>query len=556
MIIFLPSMADTPQSHSPGSAPSGRTAPPDVPPSPPPPVWRPKFNPWLIGVVVSLAAFMEVLDTSIANVALPYMAGSLGASNDQSTWVLTSYLVSNAVVLPIGGWFSRVLGRKRFFMSCLVVFTLSSLLCGFAPSLGMLILFRVLQGMGGGGLQPMAQAILADTFPPEKRGLAFALYGVTVIVAPTIGPTLGGWITDNYTWRWIFFINLPVGILALLLVYRLIEDPPWAKLVAGTFAKIDYVGVSLLILGVGALQVMLDRGQEDDWFGSHFIVTLMVLAAVGLVSLFIWEWLYKDPIIDVRLYKNLNFLTANVMMFMLGLALFSSLVMMPLYLQSLMGYTAESAGLVLSGGGVLLLFLMPMAGTLSSKVQARYLVAFGWLTLAIGMYISTQQLDLQISFLSASILRLFQVFGLGFLFVPINLAAYIGMPVEKSNNIAGLVNFWRNIGSSVGTSMVTTLLARRAQVHQVFLVAHTTPGVTTLRGLSAGLARHILSAGVQAETAARKATALLYQSVIAQATLLAYIDTFIVLSILSALMFVFSFVLRKNDPGSGRVALE
>ena len=322
-------------------------------------------------MVVAVAAFMEVLDTSIANVALPYMAGSLGASNDQSTWVLTSYLVSNAIVLPISGWLSSVFGRKRFFMMCLAIFTISSLLCGIAPSLGAIIFFRVLQGVGGGGLQPMAQAILADTFPPEKRGLAFALYGVTVIVAPTVGPTLGGWITDNYTWRWIFFINLPVGILALFLVYRLIEDPPWAKRIQGAIAKIDYVGVSLLILGVGALQVMLDKGQEDDWFGSHFITTLAVLAAVGLISLVIWEWFYKTPVIEVRLFKNLNFLGANGMMFMLGMMLFSSLVMMPLFLQSLLGYTAESAGLVLSGGGLLLLFLMPIVGVLSAKVPAR-----------------------------------------------------------------------------------------------------------------------------------------------------------------------------------------
>ena len=297
---------------------------------------------------------MEVLDTSIANVALPHIGGNLGATNDQSTWVLTSYLVSNAIVLPISGWFANVLGRKRFFMLCLTIFTVSSLLCGLAPSLGAIIIFRILQGAGGGGLQPMAQAILADTFPPEKRGLAFALYGVTVIVAPTIGPTLGGWITDNYSWRWIFFINIPVGILALFLVYRLIEDPPWAKPKAGAASRIDYIGVSLLVLGVGALQVLLDKGQEDDWFGSNFIVTLAVIAAVGLVSLVIWEWFYKRPIIDVRLFKNLNFLAANVMMFVLGVALFASLVMMPLFLQSLLGYTAESAGLVLSGGGVAL----------------------------------------------------------------------------------------------------------------------------------------------------------------------------------------------------------
>jgi len=266
----------------------------------------------LIAVVVAMAAFMEVLDTSIANVALPYMAGNLGASNDESTWILTSYLVSNAIVLPISGWFASVLGRKRFFLLCLAIFTVSSLLCGIAPSLGSIILFRVLQGAGGGGLQPVAQSILADTFPPQQRGLAFALYGITTIIAPTVGPTLGGWITDNYSWRWIFFINLPVGIVTLFLVLRLVEDPPWMKRLTGAAVKIDYMGVGLLVLGVGALQVMLDKGQEDDWFGSHFILTLAVLAAVGLVSLVIWEWYQKEPIVDVRLFKNVNFLGANV----------------------------------------------------------------------------------------------------------------------------------------------------------------------------------------------------------------------------------------------------
>ena len=531
-------------------------APAPEPAAPASEAWRPKYNPWLIAVVVAVAAFMEVLDTSIANVALPHIAGNLGASNDQSTWVLTSYLVSNAVVLPISGWFARVLGRKWFFMTCLSIFTLSSLLCGIAPSLGAIIVFRILQGAGGGGLQPMAQAILADTFPPEKRGLAFALYGVTVIVAPTVGPTLGGWITDNYTWRWIFFINLPVGILALFLVLRLIEDPPWAKRVQGAAASIDYVGVSLLILGVGALQVMLDKGQEDDWFGSHFILTLAILAAAGLVSLVLWEWFYKRPIIEVRLFRNLNFLGANGMMFVLGIMLFSSLVMMPLFLQSLMGYTAESAGLVLSGGGLLLLFLMPVVGILSSKVQARYLVAFGWLTLSAGMYYSTRQLDLQISFLSASLLRVAQVFGLGFLFVPINLTSYVGMPTDKSSSVAGLVNFMRNIGSSVGTSMVTTLIARRAQFHQVYLVADVTSGRPTFARATGGLAAHLVASGADAERATRLAYGLLYRTVISQATTLAYIDTFWVLAIGAAIMFVLSFALKKNEPGGGRVVMD
>jgi len=520
------------------------------PPSIPEP-WRPSANIWLIGVVVALAAFMEVLDTSIANVALPYMAGSLGATNDESTWVLTSYLVSNAIVLPISGWFANVLGRKRFFMMCLVIFTVSSLLCGIAPSLGAMIFFRVLQGAGGGGLQPMAQAILADTFPPQLRGVAFALYGITTIVAPTIGPTLGGWITDNYTWRWIFFINLPVGILALLLVYRLIEDPPWVKRAKGAGMRFDYIGVSLLVLGVGALQVMLDKGQEDDWFGSRFILTLAVVAAVSLVSLALWEWFSKAPIIDVHLYKNLNFVGANAMMFVLGIVLFSSLVMMPLYLQSLMGYTAESAGLVLSGGGLLLLFLMPVVGVLASKVQARYIIAFGWLSLSLSMYYTTQHIDLEISFWSATMLRVVQVFGLGFLFVPINLVSYVGMPAEKSNNIAGLVNFMRNIGSSIGTSMVTTLIARRSQFHQVYLAAHTSMGKPGFTQAVRALAARLALSGLDVSRATSKAYGLIYGALIGQATTLAYIDTYWVLAIGAGIMFLLSFALRKNAPGGG-----
>jgi DHA2 family multidrug resistance protein len=527
--------------------PDGGSIPPPLPAEP----WRPKASPWLIGVVVALAAFMEVLDTSIANVALPYMAGSLGASTDQSTWVLTSYLVSNAIVLPISGWFAGVLGRKRFFMMCLVIFTASSLLCGAAPSLAAIIFFRVLQGAGGGGLQPMAQAILADTFPPQQRGLAFALYGITTIMAPTIGPTLGGWITDNYTWRWIFFINLPVGIVALFLIFRLVEDPPWAKRVAGGGIKIDYIGVSLLALGVGALQVMLDKGQEDDWFGSHFILILALIAGIGLVSLVIWEWFHKDPIVEVRLFKNLNFLGANAMMFILGIMLFSSLVMMPLFLQTLLGYTAESAGVVLSGGGLVLLFLMPVIGALASKVQARYLIAFGWLALSFAMYYSTQHLDLEMSFRSAAVLRVVQVFGLGFLFVPINLISYIGMPAAKSNAVAGLMNFMRNIGSSIGTSMVTTLIARRAQFHQVYLAAHATPGQPVFTQAVKALAARLAVSGLDASLAASQAYARLYQLLIGQATTLAYIDTFWVLCIGAGIMFLLSFALRRNQPGAG-----
>ncbi|HLW89155.1 MAG TPA: DHA2 family efflux MFS transporter permease subunit [Terriglobales bacterium] len=514
-------------------------------------IWRPKYNPWLIAVVVAMAAFMEVLDTSIANVALPYMAGNLGASNDQSTWVLTSYLVSNAIVLPISGWLAGAIGRKRFFMACLGVFTVSSLLCGIAPSLGLLLFFRVLQGAGGGGLQPMAQAILADTFPPQQRGLAFALYGITAVMAPTIGPTLGGWITFNYSWRWIFFINLPVGILTWLLVRRFVEDPPYLARLKAAGVKLDYIGIALLTLGIGALQVLLDKGQEDDWFGSRFITTLIVVATVSLISLVVWEWYQKAPIIDVRMFKNFNFASSSLMMFMLGIMLFSSLVLMPQFLQTLLGYTSELAGLALSAGGLVLLFEMPVIGQLTTKVQARRLIAFGWLSLSIAMYYSTQRIDLQISFSAATWLRIAQVIGLGFLFVPISLAAYVGIAPEKNNAVAGIINFMRNMGSSVGTSLVTTLIARRSQFHQARLIEYTRDGNPNFQNSVNGLSQRLAHSGMSAPDAQMGAYARIYQSIQGQAGTLAYVDTFMVLCVGAAIMFFLSFILKKNEPGGG-----
>jgi DHA2 family multidrug resistance protein len=516
-------------------------------------IWRPRYNPWLIAVVVALAAFMEVLDTSIANVALPYMAGNLGASNDQSTWVLTSYLVSNAIILPMTGWLAGALGRKRFFMSCLGIFTVSSLLCGVAPSLGFLLLFRVLQGAGGGGLQPMAQAILADTFPPEKRGLAFALYGITAIMAPTIGPTLGGWITFNYSWRWIFFINLPVGAITWFLVRRFVEDPPYLQKMKKARVKLDYVGIALLTVGVGALQILLDKGQEDDWFGSRFITTLIMVSALCLISLVVWEWFAKTPIIDVRMFKSFNFASASLMMFMLGILLFSSLVLMPQFLQTLLGYTSQLAGLALSAGGFVLLLEMPIMGQLTTKIQARRLIAFGWLALSIAMFYSTRRIDLQISFSAATWLRITQVIGLGFLFVPITLVAYVGIAPEKNNSVAGIVNFMRNMGSSVGTSLVTTLIARRSQLHQVRLVETARVDNPNFANSVQGLTRHFVSGGLGKHEALATAYGRIYQGIQAQAASMAYIDTFMVLCVAAGVMFCLSFVLEKNDPGGGAV---
>ena len=518
-------------------------------------VWRPKVNPWAIGATVSIAAFVEVLDTSVANVALPYIAGGLGASYDDSTWVLTSYLAANAIVLPMSGWLAEIIGRKRYFMFSLSIFTLSSLLCGLAPSLPVLLFFRALQGIGGGGLQPMAQAILNDSFPPEKRGIAFALYGISAVLAPTVGPMLGGWITDSYSWRWIFFITLPAVLLALYLTYTLVEDPPFLRRIKRGGIRVDSMGISMLALGVGSLQILLDKGQEDDWLGSHFITTLAITAAVCLITLVIWEWFRKDPIVDVRMFKSFNFAAASLMMFMMGFMLFSTLVLIPEFLQTLMGYTAELAGLVLSGGGLVLLAMMPVTGRLTSKIQARYLIAAGWLCLAVGLFYSAHKIDLFINFPFATWLRITQVVGIGFLFVPITAAGYIGVPPEKGNSVAGIINFMRNIGGSIGTSLVTTLIVRRSQYHQEILVGHVTPDTPAFRSAFRALSSEIARSGLRTTDARKQAIARFYGLVNQQAHALSYMDTFWILGAFCSLMFVLAFFLKRNDPrASGGVA--
>ena len=352
--------------------------------------WKPKTNPWLIAASVALAAFMEVLDTSIANVALPHIAGSLGASADQSTWVLTSYLVANAIVLPMGAWAASVIGRKNFFMLCIVIFTVSSFLCGIAPTLGLLLLFRVFQGVGGGGLQPMAQAIMADSFEPSKRGLAFSLYGLVAVLAPSIGPTLGGWITDNYSWNWIFYINIPVGILTLFLTSRLVEDPPFQKSDRANLYRIDYIGVSLLIISMGALQITLDKGEEKNWFGSNFIVGFATTFIIAFIALIIWEFHAEKPLIDLRLFKFKNFAVCAFLMLLTGGLLNATTVLQPQFLQQQLGYTATIAGLSLSGGGLVLLLAMPMAGQAVSRFPARNLIALGFVMFALWVLLHRQ----------------------------------------------------------------------------------------------------------------------------------------------------------------------
>jgi len=503
-------------------------------------LWKPSVNPWIIAVAVSLAAFMEVLDTSIANVALPHIAGGLGVSNDESTWVLTSYLVSNAIVLPLSGYMVSVFGRKRFFLTCIAFFT---------ASLGMLLLFRILQGAFGGGLQPMAQSILSDSFPPEKRGLAFSVYGITAVCAPAIGPTLGGWLTDNYSWRWVFYINIPVGLLAIVLVQQLIEDPPYIARLRKAVASFDYVGFSLLTIGVGALQVALDKGQEDNWFGSTFITTLLIVAAAGLTSLAIWEWFQKNPVVDVRLFKSFNFAATNVMFFVVGVVLFASMVLMPQFLQTMMGYTAQKAGLVLSAGALVILRTMPVVGQLTSRVQARHLIAFGWIGLVVAMYASCKWVDLYVSFGSAKWVRILQCLPLGFVFVPLMLAGYVGLAADKMNDASGLMNFTRNIGQSVGTSFVTTMIAQRSQYHQSVLSEHTASSGfdAALQSLTVQLTR----AGLDLHAAGQQATDRMYGMVQSQAAALAYVDVFWLLALFSSVMFLGSFLLKANKPGEG-----
>ena len=443
---------------------------------------KPGVNPWLVAVVLSLATFMEVLDTSIANVALPHIAGSLGAGQDESTWVLTSYLVANAIIIPISGWLASVIGRKAFYMTCVALFTVSSFLCGIAPSLPLLLLFRVMQGAGGGGLAPSEQSMLADTFPGKYFGQAFAIYGVAVVAAPAIGPALGGWITDNFTWRWIFFMNVPVGILSLFLTSALVQEPPESvertKRERARGIRVDYVGFAFVALTFGALQVVLDKGQEDDWFGSGFIIGFGIAALLGLVGLIYWETqVVDDPIVDIPLMANRNLSTSMVLQFIVGFILNSTTVLIPLFVQQMLGYNATSAGLVLMPGGLALMFTMPIAGALVNKVQPKYLMAFGLLLTAASMFWLTA-IDTQVSFRILVMIRVLQAVGLPLFFLPLNTIAYGNLPPGKNNSASSLMNLMRNLGGGIGISIAATLLTRRGQMHQERLSSNVTRGFT------------------------------------------------------------------------------
>jgi DHA2 family multidrug resistance protein len=509
---------------------------------------RPGINPWIIAFTVMLATFMEVLDTSIANVALPHIAGSLSAGVDESTWVLTSYLVSNAIVLPLTGWLSRIFGRKAFYMSCVVIFIASSFLCGMATSLPLLVLFRVLQGAGGGGLQPVSQAILVESFPRKKQGMAMAVYGMGVVVAPIVGPTLGGWLTDNYSWRWIFFINIPVGLVSILMTSALIHDPPHvAKSENENGIRIDYIGLGLLSVGLGFLQVVLDKGQRDDWFGSRFIVWCSVLCAVGLIGAIVWELRQKNPVVELHLFKDRNYTIATFLMFLLGVVLYGSTVLLPVLLQTLAGYTAELSGFVLSPGAIATLVSLPLVGWLMARRQPRWLVIFGLAVLSVGMF-QLAYINLTTDFWTYVYLWMISRGGLAFLFVPINVTAFSYVSKEKMNNATGLINLARNIGGSVGISMVTTIQARLAQKHQSDLVANLSPLNPRYQAALHGLAAGLQTRGSDTVCATRQASAILYGELQRQAAMLAFIDVFWLLGVVCLAMIPLMFLIKKTPP--------
>jgi DHA2 family multidrug resistance protein len=517
---------------------------------------RPAVSPWTIAGTVMLATFMEVLDTSVANVALPYIAGNLSSSVDEATWVLTAYLVANAIVLPLSGWFSTLLGRKRFYMLCVGIFTLSSLLCGLAPSLGWLIFFRVLQGLGGGGLQPISQAILVESFPREKQGAAMAFYGLGVVVAPVVGPTLGGWITDNYTWRWIFLINIPVGILSVLLTMLLIFDPP--HLVRRTFAnglKLDYIGLGLLSTGLASLEILLDEGQRDDWFGSNLIVTAAILAAISLIGVVVWELRQSQPVIDLKILKNRNFALSAVAMYAVGFTLYGSTAILPIFLQTVLGYTALLSGLVLSPGGIAMMVGMAMVGRLLGRFEARWLIIFGLVLSAAGL-IEMSGFNLDVDFRSAMWARTLQAFGMSFLFVPINTTAFSAVAKEKLGYASGLINLFRNIGGSGGIAMINTVLARREQFHQQVLVSHLTPMDGSYADALRNIASSIGAQGASAADAAGQAQGVLYGMVQRNAAMLAVNDTFWILALIFLCMIPLVLFLRRTEPRGGISMME
>jgi DHA2 family multidrug resistance protein len=503
-------------------------------------------NPWLIAIVVALASFMEVLDTTIANVALPYIAGGMGVSEDEASWVVTTYLVSNAIILTASSFLARMFGRKAFFLICLGLFTLSSILCGFAPNLNTLLLFRILQGFGGGGMVPVAQSILADTFPPQKRGQAFALFGVAVVVAPVVGPTLGGWISDNWSWQWCFLINAPVGMLAMALIAALLGEPKRRPSQHG--GGFDVIGFILVATFLGALEVVLDRGLEDDWFASTFIVTFSVICAVAFVLMIPWEMSRRNPMIDLRMVVTRQFGACFLVMLATGAILLATTQFLPQLVQQNFGYTATWAGLLLSPGGIVTMVMMFAVGRLAAKVQPKYLIVVGAALIAISMYEMTNVYgDLGFWYMARS--RMLLGVGLPLIFVPIMAASYDGIPQSKTDQASALINAARNTGGSIGVSIVSNVLTHREQFHQSRLVEGVLPSSVQYQDTLHRVTDYFVSQGNSLLQAQQQAIQWIGHQVQAQASFLAYMDAFWVLMLISLAAVPLALTLRKVKLG-------
>ncbi len=500
-------------------------------------------NRWIITLAVMLPTLIEILDTSVANVSLPHIQGSLSAGQDEVTWVLTSYLVSNAIVIPMSGWLARAFGRKKFLMGSIVLFTVSSLFCGLATNLTEIVVFRVIQGIGGGGLQPMSQAILMETYPPEKRGMAMGIFGMGVVLGPILGPLVGGYLTDNYSWRWIFYINLPLGIIAGILISLFIFDPEYQER-RSQGERVDYISFSLLALGLGSLQIVLDKGQREDWFSSIFIVSLSLVAVVCIVGLVIRELRQEQPILDLRVFKDRSFATGSIVMFLAFFSFLGSIVLLPLYLQTVMGYTAFLAGLVLGPGGAITLIMLPLAGRMSERLDGRMLLAFGLIMTAYSIYYMAG-FNGAIDFRSAVIGRALQGVGMPFIFV---CTAYLTMayiPVEKMNNASGIFNLLRNLGGSFGVAFISTILARRSQFHQHRLIENLTPFNPNF-SLSLEQIKAYLSPKMGVlTTKGHAALAAVYQEVQRQAAVLAFNDAFFLQAVILLALVGTVWIIRK-----------
>ena len=503
---------------------------------------QPSKNPWLIAVSVMLATFMEVLDTSIAAVALPYIAGSLSATNDEATWVLTSYLVANAIVLPASSWFSLKFGRKRFLITCIIIFTISSFMCGAATSLALILIARAVQGAGGGALQPLSQAILLESFPADKRGLGMAVFALGVVVAPVLGPTLGGWLTDTYTWRWAFYINIPVGIFAIIMISRFVEDPPYIK--NAKPAKLDAIGLGLLAIWLACLQIILDKGQEDDWFGATWIRWASVALVVALVLFLVREFRHKKPLVDLRVFRHRNFALGCILIGLFGAAIYGLVTLLPLFYQELMGYTAFTAGWAVSPRGIGAILAMPIIGVLTAKIDNRFLIALGFLLFGISsLWFGRATLGIsQWTFLWAIVIS---GFGSGCIFVPLSTTSVAGLPNEEIGNATGLYNLMRNIGGSIGIAVVNTMVIRRAQLHRTELSHSLNPANPVLQNQLQGLQHYLMSQGSSAVTAMDRAVALTDRTLAAQATLWSYVDDFRYMALVCFLCIPVTFLLKK-----------